>query len=235
MARKINNIEDHNKWVTQTNVQTIITFRNQQLLDLWINEMSGQISDGMWENARRTEWLWQNVLLRLGDVTKVEVAYMGHVGRKSFGMTGELWDIIGDRIIDENGFENEKEAKKAWREIAVAIYNATVTAEIDKIRKEAQKQKEDQVKRQWPELRQEWLDAGIEEEVYSWGGTVYRTYINTEKKRGYVSVDRTTTRENELKTVLRYDERNYTVAKGKLKDALEALRTFAYAMEAVRS
>ena len=80
--RKINNIENLNRGVDKTELHTIITFRNQQLLDLWVNEMSGQISDGMWENSSNTEWLWRNVLLRLGEETKVES--IAPIGRRSF-------------------------------------------------------------------------------------------------------------------------------------------------------
>ena len=107
--RKINNIENLNRGVNKTEIHTIITFRNQQLLDLWVNEMSGQISDGMWENSRNTEWLWRNVFLRLGEETKVES--IAPIGRRSFGMSSELWSVIGDRILDENGFEIDAATK----------------------------------------------------------------------------------------------------------------------------
>lgn len=233
MARQINNIEDHNKWVDKTNIDTIITFRTQQLFDLWINEMSGQISDGMWENARHTEWLWRNVLLRLGDETKVEVAWMGRVGRKTFGMTGELWDIIGDRIMDENGFETEKEAKRAWKEIALAIANVQFSKEIQEIEAKAKAEKQAKIKDQWPELYQEWMDAGVHESKYTSFST-FQAYIDEENKKGYISVDRTSTREGELKTSLRYDDKTYTVGKGNLAEALKTLREFATKMSSLR-
>lgn len=233
MARKTNNIEDHNKWVDKTKVETIITFRTQQLADLWINEMQGQISDGMWENSRHTDWLWRNVLLKLGDETKVEVYSTWHIGRKSFGMGGELWSIIGDRIMDENGFETEKEAKKAWKEIALAIANASVTKEILEIVEKAKEEKKKKVQDQWPELRQEWLDAGVQETKYSTFST-YCAFVDPEKRQGCISVDRITTRENELKTSLRYDERNYTVKKGNLAEALKTLREFATKMSSLK-
>lgn len=233
MARQINNIEDHNKWVDKTQVETIITFRTQQLFDLWINEMQGQISDGMWENSRHTDWLWRNVLLKLGDETKVEVTSLWRVGRKSFGMSGELWDIIGDRIMDENGFETEKEAKKAWKEIALAIANPTVTKEILEIVQTAKEEKKKKVQDQWPELYKEWMDAGVHESKYSTFST-FQAYIDEENKKGYISVDKVTTRENELKTSLRYDERTYLVKKGNLAEALKALREFATKMSSLK-
>lgn len=233
MARKTNNIADHNRWVDRAQIETIITFRTQQLLDLWINEMSGQISDGMWENSRHTDWLWRNVLLRLGDETKVEVTSTWKIGRKSFGMSGELWSIIGDRIMDENGFETEKEAKKAWKEIALAIANASVTKEILEIVEKAKKEKEKKVKDQWPELRQEWLDAGVQESNYGTFST-YCAYIDPEKKQGYISISKDTTRENELKTVIQYEGKTYTVKKGNLAEALKALREFATKMSSLK-
>lgn len=139
-----NTVERVNKYVNKNNIQTVITFRTQQLLDLWVNEFKGQISDGMWENSRNTGWLWnRNVYVQLGEETKVETTSQWIIGRKTFGMTKDLWDIIGDRIISENGFKDEKEAKKAWREIAMAIFNAQVTKEAielsDKLREEQEK------------------------------------------------------------------------------------------------
>ena len=97
-----------------------IVFRNQQLLNLWENEMSGQISDGNWENSRNTSWIW-NASTELGDETKVIVANEFVVGKKSFPMSKFLWEIIGDRILEENGFDTEKSAKSAWKEINNAI------------------------------------------------------------------------------------------------------------------
>ena len=139
-----NTVEKVNEYANKKNIQTVITFRTQQLLDLWENEFKGQISDGIWENSRRTDWLWNgNVYVQLGEETKVETTSLWRIGRKSFGMTKDLWDIIGDRIISENGFKDEKEAKKAWREIAMAIFNAQVTKEAielsDKLREEQEK------------------------------------------------------------------------------------------------
>ena len=46
---------------------TVIVFRTQRLLDLFKKEMQGQISDGMWENSRNTDWLWRNAAYVLGN------------------------------------------------------------------------------------------------------------------------------------------------------------------------
>ena len=221
--RKINNIEDLNKGVNKTEIHTIITFRNQQLLDLWVNEMSGQISDGMWENSRNTEWLWRNVFLRLGEETKVET--IGIIGRRSFGMTSELWSVIGDRIMDENGFETEKDAKKAWAEIAAAIRNAEYSREVYNVIEEAKEEREKKAKEQWPELLKEWLEAGIEDSS-SADYHSYSFWLDPENKTGYTSVGRGFTREGELRTVIRYRGDTYSVKSGHVKEAIEAIRTF---------
>ena len=108
---------------------TVIVFRNQQLLDLFINNMQGQISDGMWENSKSTEWLFNNVACILGDTTKVVVRFAWTSRRVSYPLTNELWSIIGDRILDENGFNNKKEAFAAWKEIYNAIRNYDIMSE----------------------------------------------------------------------------------------------------------
>lgn len=226
--RKINSIESLNRGVNKTELHTIITFRNQQLLDLWVNEMSGQISDGMWENSRNTEWLWRNVLLRLGEETKVET--IGLVGRRSFGMNSELWSCVGDRILDENGFETEKDAKKAWAEIAAAIRNAEYSREVYKVIEEAKEEREKKAKEQWPELLKEWMEAGIEDS----SSDDYRSYsfwLEPENKVGYTSVGRGFTREGELRTVIRYGGNTYNVKKGHVKEVIEAIRTFHKTMK----
>ena len=226
--RKINNIEDVNRGVNKTELRTIITFRNQQLLDLWVNEMSGQISDGMWENSRNTEWLWRNVLLRLGEETKVES--IAPVGRRSFGMSPELWSCVGDRILDENGFETEKDAKKAWAEIAAAIRNAEYSREVYNVIEEAKEERDRKVKEQWPELLKEWLEAGIEDSS-SDGYRSYSFWVDPENKTGYTSVGRGFTREGELRTVIRYGSSTYNVKKGHVKEVIEAIRTFHKTMK----
>jgi hypothetical protein len=152
-------VEDHNKYVNKSSVGTVITFRTQQLLDLWENEFSGQVSDGMWENSRNTEWLWRNTWLRLGDETKVEVENRWRIGRKRFGMVKELWDVVGDRIIGENGFADEKEAKKAWKEIADAIYNADVTTECVQLCSQLKKEWYDTDKAEKAEMLTEFKDV----------------------------------------------------------------------------
>ena len=224
--RKINNIENLNRGVNKTEIRTIITFRNQQLLDLWVNEMSGQISDGYWENSRNTEWLWRNVLLRLGEETKVES--IATTGRRSFGMSPELWSCVGDRILDENGFETEKDAKRAWAEIAAAIRNAEYSREVFKVREAAKKERDRKIEEQWPELLKEWEEAGIEKS----GSGLYSFYMNPKEKSGWVQVTRFLDQEGNLKTtIISINGTSYKVKKGHVKEAIEAIRTFHKTMK----
>ena len=103
---------------------TVIVFRTQRLLDLFKKEMQGQISDGMWENSRNTDWLWRNVACVLGDETRVIVAYRFLIGKKNFMIGSTLWDCIGERILRELEYSSKKEVYADWREIAEAICNA---------------------------------------------------------------------------------------------------------------
>lgn len=236
MARKINDITKANQFVNKCEVSTIITFRTQQLFDLWENEMRGQISDGMWENARHTEWLWRDTIVRLGDETKVEVYSKWTIGRRSFGMSGELWEVIGDRIMDENGFATEKEAKAAWREIALAIANATETNEIDAIRKEAQKAKADNVKSQIKGLLDEWeavtgkrpkTESTYEHVCYDFNEHDV-TYLDgsVRKQHSYFFLHIYSDAKGNLKHKIEYHDAKWYVPAGKLAEAVEAIKEF---------
>lgn len=103
---------------------TVIVFRTQRLLDLFKKEMQGQISDGMWENSRNTDWLWRNVACVLGNETRVIVAYRFLIGKKNFMINSMLWDCIGERILKELEYSSKKEVYADWREIVEAIRNA---------------------------------------------------------------------------------------------------------------
>lgn len=120
--------------------EVILTFANQKLLNLWENEISGQISDGMWENSRNTDWLWKNSATRLGDTTKVEVTNQYIVGKKSFPLNGELKSIIGERATEEAGFKDMKEMSQAWAEISNAISNVSENKEQRQVRENALQQ-----------------------------------------------------------------------------------------------
>ena len=121
--RKINKETVINKNVEY---KRIWTFRTQEMMDLFINEMQGQISDGQWENSRNTDWLWSGAdIFRLGD--KTELKYGGYCWSKKTGypLTKDLIDCISERIYTENGFTygDVKALRAAWKEVAEAIKN----------------------------------------------------------------------------------------------------------------
>lgn len=191
--RTTHDVKEVNRGLLLKDVKTIITFRTQQLLDLWVNEMSGQISDGMWENSRNTEWIWSNVLVRLGDKTEVTVRpTFGGARRTHYPLTAELWNVVGDRILAENGFASKKEAYAAWREIAEAIRNfKTFSDEDAKMVVDSQKEIESQKRVLRAELFKEGAEVlgvdsygnlnslSIYDENKKWVGSIYcYTYVS---------------------------------------------------------
>lgn len=134
MARNIRDIKSENQWAQQQpeRVKRIWTFRTQEQMDLWINEMQGQISDGMWENCRNTNWLWEGLeVYQLGEKTELHIKHYWMKGKVGYPLTKELLDCIGDRMLEENGFETVKELKAAWREILAAIADPRSFTESD--------------------------------------------------------------------------------------------------------
>lgn len=133
MARRINSIVSANKWAQSDpdRINRVWTFRTQEQMDLWINEMQGQISDGMWENCGHTGWLWENLdAYQLGEKTELHIKYPWLKG-KTFYPIKELLDCIGDRMLEDNGFETVKELRAAWREILAAIKDSKSFREQD--------------------------------------------------------------------------------------------------------
>lgn len=117
----------------------ILTFANQQLLNLWENEFEGQISDGMWENSKTTKWLWENTATCLGEVTKVETTNLFIDGKRNYPMSKELCSIVGERATAESGFESVEAMKKGWKEISDAIRNARFNQDLANRREAARK------------------------------------------------------------------------------------------------
>lgn len=235
MERKINNIENANKFVNKGDVRTIITFRTQQLYDLWVNEFCGQISDGMWENSNKTEWLWRDVWVRLGNETKVEVYSIWRIGRKSFGMTKDLWEVIGDRIIKENGFTSEKEARAAWREIAVAIYNAAETKEAREFCESLAQEKKDKMNSQYDNINREVREVLGESETWNNYKYIYVPLNEYEVKcpdgsaSNRVSTACVKTHadfQGNLEYRIEYRDGKFYVPIGKLAEAIEVIKEF---------
>ena len=127
--RKINQETKVDPKVEYTRVWS---FRTQEQMDLWINEMQGQISDGAWESSTGTDWLWKGQdMCTVNPEKPTTLLYLGSWGwnrrRTTFGMSkANLVDYIEDRVYTQNGFEHGdfKALKSAWAEIQEAIKNA---------------------------------------------------------------------------------------------------------------
>lgn len=184
-ARKINNetVIDNNKVYRK-----IWTFRTQKLMDLFINEMSGQISDGLFENSVNTNWIWDgNIIFRLGN--KTEFVYQGCEYKKklNYPITNDVIDLLSDRIYTENGFEygDRKSLRAAWKELNEAIKNwrYMTTEEYDMYVNKPSKILEQQINSKKQELMNElhksqiinWYDDNKEYKNY--GDIVFKIII----------------------------------------------------------
>lgn len=172
---------------------TVITFRTQRLLDLFKKEMQGQISDGMWENSRNTDWLWRNVACVLGNETRVVVSFRFLIGKKNFMINSTLWNCIGKRILRKLEYSSKKEVYADWREIAEAIRNAREMndeerkAYVDDCEARG-KNKEEALKQKTKEVLSELVKRVGEENVQGAieEGQVYVT--DPEKKTPYICI-----------------------------------------------
>lgn len=115
-------------------VKTVITFKDQRLLNFWKNFMEGQISDGAWENSNNTDWLWAQSLAGLGDENRVRVINSYCVGRKTY-----KWDKTFEQLIDDgtctdwitdSGFADKKEFKQAFNTVSNMIRDYTEDYEL---------------------------------------------------------------------------------------------------------
>lgn len=77
----------------------IIYFRNFTQKVLWDNELSGQISDGMWENTRNSNWeFWTGLNTKVDESNPRVDARTG--GKTNFNLASpQLLDIVGDRML----------------------------------------------------------------------------------------------------------------------------------------
>lgn len=77
---------------------TTLAFRNAAQKILWTNELSGQISDGHWENTPNTSWeAWCDATV---TVDPHNVGRDFYVRKDNFGFNRrELLDIVGDRMM----------------------------------------------------------------------------------------------------------------------------------------
>ena len=122
---------------------TKIYFNDQKLLNLWENEISGQISDGAWENSPKTEWLWRDSVALKGPKNEIVVPAQWYVGKQSFGWK-QILDVVKDRMIEENGFKDENELKLALAIISTMIKTPRIDDSISKLREQQVKTEQEQ-------------------------------------------------------------------------------------------
>lgn len=126
--KRIVNKSDSREDIARSSTRLI--FKSQELLDLWKNELMGQISDGAWENAKGTEWLWYNSSAQLGNENIVKVDNLYNVKKKNYAFFKELFGVIGDRMMVNNGFDSPEELKKACLTISQMIANPVEDSSI---------------------------------------------------------------------------------------------------------
>lgn len=105
------------------NCKTIITFTDPIEKALFDEEISGQLSDGYWENTRNTDWLW-GAETKLGDKDSITVTPSYTVGKTSYGFS-KVVEYVGDRMVEiGKKFDpdyNEKKLRKNLKNIGRII------------------------------------------------------------------------------------------------------------------
>lgn len=106
-----------------------LTFNNPILVALWNEELTGQISDGYWENTNNSGWpFWCELKVDLGEENKLsrnDGNTCWHFNfKRNFGFT-RLIPYVGDRMV-EIGLKydpkyNEKKLRKDLQLISKVI------------------------------------------------------------------------------------------------------------------
>jgi uncharacterized membrane protein YciS (DUF1049 family) len=108
-----------------------VYFNDQKLLNLWENELSGQFSDGAWENTPSASWLWKDIAIARGSKNEIVVSADYLIKKRNFNFN-QLLSIpeIQQRMIVGNGFNNLNELKSAINIIKQMIANPRVDSSI---------------------------------------------------------------------------------------------------------
>ena len=102
----------------------VFQFRTEAMQALWQEELTGQISDGMWENTGNSGWMyWCNVQTQLGTETKLQSRTLYGI-KPTFCFT-KLIEYVGDRMLETiQKFEpwaTEKDLRNYLKEINRAM------------------------------------------------------------------------------------------------------------------
>lgn len=127
---KLNNVQpDSARKIALANVR--VYFNDQKLMNLWENELSGQFSDGAWENTPSADWLWKDVAIARGPRNEI-VIHSDYIAKKKGFNFKQLLDIpeVQQRMIVGNGFNNLNELKSALQTIKQMIANPRIDASL---------------------------------------------------------------------------------------------------------
>ena len=109
----------------------ILVFENEILKALWDEELTGQISDGMWENTPNSAWpFWCSIKTKVGKNNKLISTnncsndYTFYNIKRNFGFT-RLIKYVGDEMVEiGKRFDpsyNEKRLRKDLQTISKTI------------------------------------------------------------------------------------------------------------------
>ena len=120
------------RWMPKPSENTKFIFRNQAMKDLWNEELSGQLSDGKWENSWRgthsNDYAYYNMLpTEVG--LKTELINFNHNVKKITGYNStDLVECVGDRMLKivqkSEPDATMKTLRKYLREISQAVREA---------------------------------------------------------------------------------------------------------------
>lgn len=79
--------------------KNVIEFYNKSLHTLWVHEIVGQLSDGMWENTYPNDHykFWCNLEPRVGQCNQIFLVNHSRPQKNNYGLT-RLIDCVGDRM-----------------------------------------------------------------------------------------------------------------------------------------
>ena len=116
-----------------------LVFENEILKNLWEEELTGQISDGMWENTANSAWqFWCSVETEVGNKNEFITSqnYFSEFPyniKTNFGFT-RLIPYVGDRMVDMgkkyDPEYNEKKLRKDLQTISKLLKSQIVSKKI---------------------------------------------------------------------------------------------------------
>jgi hypothetical protein len=97
-------IREYYRPIPTVNENEKFVFRNQQMKDLWDEELTGQLSDGMWENSWKGDHFndyhyWCSLKTEIGPETKVITDRPKRFRCFISYNSTFLLDCIGDRML----------------------------------------------------------------------------------------------------------------------------------------